>query len=50
LQLSFGLYQVCFFDSMKIQQIHSVTFLRRGAWVATVMSTAAVGGLESTYG
>ena len=34
---------------MKIHQISSATFLRPGAWVATVMSAATIGRLESTY-
>ena len=32
---------------MKIHQISSTTFLRPGAWVATVMSVATIGRLES---
>ena len=34
---------------MKIHQISSASFLRPGAWVATVTSAAAIGRLESTY-
>ena len=34
---------------VKIHQISSATFLRPGAWVATVTSVAAIGRLESTY-
>ena len=34
---------------MKIHQICSATFLRPGAWVATVTSAAAIGRLESKY-
>ena len=34
---------------MKIHQISSASFLRPGAWVATVTSAAAIGHLESTY-
>ena len=34
---------------MKIQQNSSVTFLRLGAWVVMVMSTAAISWLELMY-
>ena len=34
---------------MKIRKISSATFLWPGAWVATEMSAAAIGGLESTH-
>ena len=34
---------------MKIHQISSASFLRPGAWVATVTSAAAIGRLESIF-
>ena len=34
---------------VKIHQISSATFLWQGTWVPTVMSTAAISRLESTY-
>ena len=34
---------------VNILQISSATFLQPGTWAVTVMSTAAIGQLESTY-